>query len=128
MIVHEFSEKSSARLSRIDPFGTLIDMGHYTNNGKRKSSMVHAGRSWTCPCGRVCWGNGGKSSHQRSCRAAKESALETERSLIVTLRGMANTSVTREAIARHEANAERLEADLLPQQSIQQKGNQHARS
>jgi hypothetical protein len=46
----------------------MAGTGHaYTYDGKRKSSMTHARRSWTCPCGKVCWGNGGKSSHQRAC-------------------------------------------------------------
>jgi hypothetical protein len=40
----------------------------YTADGKRRSSRVHATRSWDCPCGRTVWGNGGKSAHQRACR------------------------------------------------------------
>ena len=33
------------------------------------------GRSWTCACGRVVIGNGGRASHQRACREYKESNL-----------------------------------------------------
>ena len=47
----------------------------YTADGKRRSSMTHARRSWTCDCGRVVWGNGGKSSHQRACRTWAEAEL-----------------------------------------------------
>ena len=46
----------------------------------RKSSRrasVHANRSWQCPgCTRTVFGNGGKSSHQRACRAYKEYRFE----------------------------------------------------
>jgi hypothetical protein len=44
----------------------------YTADGKRKSSMTHAQRGWTCPCGRKVWGNGGKASHKRACRTWAE--------------------------------------------------------
>ena len=47
----------------------------YTADGRRRSSMTHAQRSWTCPCGRKVWGNGGKSSHQRACAVWAESNL-----------------------------------------------------
>jgi hypothetical protein len=40
--------------------------GQYTESGKRRSSMTHANHSWTCPCGRKVYGNGGRSSHQRA--------------------------------------------------------------
>lgn len=51
-------------------------MSRYTvGDGKRKSSMTHANRSWTCVCGRKVWGNGGKSSHQRACRQWAEDTL-----------------------------------------------------
>lgn len=39
----------------------------YTNNGKRISSMTHAKRTFTCTCGKVVAGNGGKSSHRKAC-------------------------------------------------------------
>ncbi len=39
----------------------------YTADGKRKSSQTHARRARTCVCGMVCRGNGGWSSHKRSC-------------------------------------------------------------
>lgn len=39
----------------------------YTANGKRRSSMTHARRTYTCTCGRVVAGNGGKSSHRKAC-------------------------------------------------------------
>ncbi|MDQ6949256.1 MAG: hypothetical protein M3256_24130, partial [Actinomycetota bacterium] len=41
--------------------------GRYSASGKRISSMTHAKRSWTCTCGKVVTGNGGKSSHRRAC-------------------------------------------------------------
>lgn len=34
----------------------------------------HADRSWTCPCGRTVWGNGGKSSHRRACLTYKRTS------------------------------------------------------
>lgn len=44
----------------------------YTADGKRRSSMTHARRAYTCAgCGRVVYGNGGRSSHQRSCEDYK---------------------------------------------------------
>jgi hypothetical protein len=42
---------------------------------RRHAAQVHANRSWTCSCGKVCWGNGGKSSHQRACRTNNEERL-----------------------------------------------------
>lgn len=51
----------------------------YTSDGKRRSSMTHARRKWTCVCGKDCLGNGGKSSHQRACRAYNEARLATTR-------------------------------------------------
>lgn len=39
----------------------------YTSDGKRISSQTHAKRSWTCSCGKVVRGNGGKSSHRKVC-------------------------------------------------------------
>ncbi len=41
----------------------------YTADGKRISASTHARRSWTCSCGKVVSGNGGRSSHQRACLA-----------------------------------------------------------
>lgn len=39
----------------------------YTSDGRRKSSMTHATRGKACQfCGRVVFGNGGKTSHARS--------------------------------------------------------------
>ena len=52
--------------------------GAYTSgDGKRKSSMGHARHAWTCYCGRVCRGNGGKASHQRACSVWAERRLAT---------------------------------------------------
>lgn len=51
----------------------------YAVGGKRKSSMVHASRTWACICGKTCRGNGGKSSHQRACRPWNEDRLATTR-------------------------------------------------
>lgn len=39
----------------------------YTADGKRRSSQTHAKRAHTCSCGKVVYGNGGKSSHRRAC-------------------------------------------------------------
>jgi hypothetical protein len=44
--------------------------------------MTHANRSWTCPCGRTVWGNGGKSSHQRACRIWAEHHLASLNDLL----------------------------------------------
>ena len=40
----------------------------YTTNGKRRSSMTHARRTYTCVCGKKCRGNGGWSSHKAACQ------------------------------------------------------------
>lgn len=55
--------------------GRSAGVGGAYQDGKRKSSMTHAQRSWTCPCGRKVWGNGGKSSHQRACSIWAEDHL-----------------------------------------------------
>jgi hypothetical protein len=39
----------------------------YTSDGRRISSQAHARHTWTCSCGLVTAGNGGKSSHRRAC-------------------------------------------------------------
>jgi hypothetical protein len=51
---------------------------------KRKAAArKHSTRSYTCPCGKECWGNGGWSSHKRSCLTWKvkrsESRVRAER-------------------------------------------------
>lgn len=48
-------------------------MSQYTASGKRKSSMTHARRTYTCVCGKECRGNGGWSSHKRACKQWQES-------------------------------------------------------
>src|SRR5580698_10629005 len=55
----------------------------YTADSKRKSSMTHATRGWTCYCGRAVRGNGGKSSHQRAC------STWAERTLALTVKRLA---------------------------------------
>lgn len=35
--------------------------------GVKRAASVHASRTWTCPCGKVCKGNGGQSSHKKAC-------------------------------------------------------------
>lgn len=47
-------------------------MSQYTDTGKRKSSMTHGRRSYTCVCGRECRGNGGWSSHKAACQKWKD--------------------------------------------------------
>lgn len=54
----------------------------YTTNGKRKSSMTHARRTYTCVCGKACRGNGGWSSHKAACQQWK--AARTARAPNVT--------------------------------------------
>lgn len=34
---------------------------------RRASARKHASRAHECPCGKVCHGNGGWSSHKRAC-------------------------------------------------------------
>jgi hypothetical protein len=50
-------------------------MPRYSSTGKNLSAMVHADRSWTCPCGKVVYGNGGKASHGRACLPALRQSL-----------------------------------------------------
>lgn len=47
-------------------------MSRYTANGKRKSSMTHARRKYTCVCGKECRGNGGWSGHKAACQQWKD--------------------------------------------------------
>lgn len=47
----------------------------YAVGGKRKSSMVHATRTWTCLCGKKVTGNGGKAGHRRACKVWAEDKL-----------------------------------------------------
>jgi hypothetical protein len=54
----------------------------YTADGRRRSSMTHAGHTWTCPCGRTVRGNGGKSSHQRSCQVWAAEALRVAEAML----------------------------------------------
>jgi hypothetical protein len=58
----------------------------YTADGKRRSSMAHARHQWTCPCGRVCRGNGGKSSHQRACLVWAAEALRIAENMLAYAR------------------------------------------
>lgn len=46
---------------------------------RRERARKHARRSWTCPCGRVCRGNGGASSHQRACPVYDKPRRDAER-------------------------------------------------
>lgn len=39
---------------------------------RRACARKHAERVWTCLCGKVCRGNGGKSSHRRACPALRK--------------------------------------------------------
>ena len=49
---------------------------------KPGSGTGHLMVTWTCVCGRVCRGNGGRSSHQRACREWKlERLRRTEAAL-----------------------------------------------
>jgi hypothetical protein len=67
--------------------------GHaYTADGKRKSSMTHARHSWTCPCGRKVWGNGGKASHQRACKTWAREALQVAERMLAYWSDPANPS------------------------------------
>lgn len=47
---------------------------------RRNSAKEHAYRSRTCLCGKVCFGNGGWSSHKKACpqwQAAKAARLHS---------------------------------------------------
>lgn len=46
---------------------------------RKAAARRHADRSWTCACGKVCWGNGGHSSHQRACRVFQVHYLDVKR-------------------------------------------------
>lgn len=47
-------------------------------DAKRARARKHASRRHTCTCGRVCLGNGGWSSHKRSCLTYKEARSQKE--------------------------------------------------
>ena len=42
---------------------------------RRESARKHASRTWTCRCGKVCRGNGGKTSHQSACKEWQQAML-----------------------------------------------------
>ena len=66
----------------------------YTSDGKRISASTHARRSWTCCCGKVVSGNGGRSSHQRACLAYMSEILaHHERQLAELISGERRGSV-----------------------------------
>jgi hypothetical protein len=50
-----------------------------------RSAKVHADRSWECSCGKRVWGNGGKSSHQRSCVLYQQRTLDFFRGQLAEL-------------------------------------------
>lgn len=85
----------------------------YTSDGKRKSSMTHARRGWTCACGRTVWGNGGKSSHQRACRTHKEVTLASlEESLDEMASGAWGRTLSADTMATFQRRYEREAAQL----------------
>jgi hypothetical protein len=50
------------------PAGRVLDAAiAIAADGKRRSSMTHANRSYICTCGKTVSGNGGKSSHRKAC-------------------------------------------------------------
>lgn len=84
---------------------------------RRQRASRYADRSWTCPCGRTVWGNGGKSSHKRACRTYKQNRLdglvETLAEIDAGTRGKRLRPVMVERFRRqYEAEAERLRAEL----------------
>lgn len=44
-------------------------------DARRRAAQVHAGRKHTCVCGKVVFGNGGQSSHQKACRVFQATLL-----------------------------------------------------
>ena len=38
---------------------------------RKNQARKHANRSYTCVCGKVCKGNGGRSSHRKACAAQR---------------------------------------------------------
>lgn len=81
----------------------------YTADGKRRSSMTHANHSWTCDCGRTVRGNGGKSSHQRSCRTWAEAEVERIDRFLSAIEGRGFTTDTE---ARERAKRDELRERL----------------
>ena len=85
----------------------------------KERASRHAQRSWTCPCGRTVFGNGGKGSHQRACRIFKESrVVSMERTLVKmkdgesSYRGMSK-SVLQGLIEKWTHDLEMMKKDLL---------------
>lgn len=72
----EKAEEIAQALAELLAEDPSIVSARYTSDGKRKSSMTHARRSWDCDCGQRCWGNGGKASHQRACVVAMQSKVD----------------------------------------------------
>lgn len=81
----------------------------YTSDGKRKSSMTHATRLWTCDCGRTVAGNGGKSSHQRACNVWAEHEVRRMERFLASIKG--RTFVT-ETQAKAEEKRDQLRRQL----------------
>ena len=72
----------------------------YTSDGKRKSSMVHATRTWTCDCGRKVAGNGGKSSHQRACDVWAEREVRRMERFLASIAGRTFVTETQDEAER----------------------------
>jgi hypothetical protein len=87
----------------------------YTADGKRKSSMVHATRVWTCNCGRRVAGNGGRSSHQRACDVWAEHEVRRLERFLAIIEGRTFVSETQaKAIAKRDRLRERLHYEPWP--------------
>lgn len=71
---------------------------------RHRAAQRHAERPWTCECGKICWGNGGKSSHKRACIVYMTSMIAWHKATA------ARTRVGE--IERHLAIAEQLEAEI----------------
>lgn len=39
------------------------------------AASAHAQYTWTCVCGKVCRGNGGKSAHKKACQQYRDRDL-----------------------------------------------------
>lgn len=88
----------------------------YTVDGKRKSSMVHARRIWTCPCGKTVRGNGGKSSHRRACGTWTRAELARLERLLADAGNTLNAPYLRQWAAERDEMRNRLGLTAGPEQ------------
>lgn len=71
---------------------------------RSRAAKVHADRYWDCACGRRCWGNGGKASHQHACVVNMQAEVDMHLSLADQM-ATKDTYVAQQSVERHKYQA-----------------------